>query len=342
MIDGLEGIDEIDFVCHSLGNLVVRRYLGEASQAEPRWKPDPRIKRMVMLGPPNNGAPLRRAASRTTSSTPVVAGPSGKQLARTWDECQKLLATPASSSACWPAGSRQRPRPQSAGPGRRRSGRLGRRNAAAGAARFPRGALPPRRADGRRRTSANARWRSSSTAISRPRTSGSRSKLWGTPCVAFRRRAMSDALPRQGRLAAIDYGTVRIGVAITDPDQRLASPLENYTRRGPAADAAWIKQLAEAERIAGFVVGLAGPHQRRGEPKIAEARRFGQWLAEATGLPVRFFDERYTTAHAEALLLEAGLTKKRRKERLDKLAAQILLAAYLESSRTDDGVANAR
>jgi putative Holliday junction resolvase len=54
-----------------------------------------------------------------------------------------------------------------------------------------------------------------------------------------------------------------------------------------------------------------------------------------TGLPVAFFDERYTSAHAEALLLDAEMTKKRRKERLDKLAAQILLAAYLDSSREE-------
>ena len=144
---------------------------------------------------------------------------------------------------------------------------------------------------------------------------------------------MSDALPRQGRLAGIDYGTVRIGVAITDPDQRLASPLENYTRRDLAADAQWIKKLAQSERIAGFVVGL--PVHTTGEEsqKSAEARRFGAWLVETTKLPVRFFDERFTSANAESLLLDAGLTKKRRKERLDKLAAQILLTAYLESTR---------
>ena len=70
--------------------------------------------------------------------------------------------------------------------------------------------------------------------------------------------------------------------------------------------------------------------------KSHEARQFAAWLATETSLPVRLFDERYTTAHAEAALLEAGFTKKRRKERLDKLAAQILLAAYLESSRTDE------
>ena len=74
---------------------------------------------------------------------------------------------------------------------------------------------------------------------------------------------MSDELPRSGRLAAIDYGTVRLGVAVTDPDQRLASPLENYTRRGKDADAEWLGKLAKAERIVGLVVGLPGAYQRR-------------------------------------------------------------------------------
>lgn len=147
---------------------------------------------------------------------------------------------------------------------------------------------------------------------------------------------MSDALPRTGRLAGIDYGTVRIGVAITDPDQGLASPLEIYTRRTAAADAAWIKRLVAEQRIVGFVVGLPVHTSGQESQKSREARRLGQWLAEQTGLPVRLFDERFTTAQAEALLLDADLTKKRRKERLDKLAAQILLAAYLESSRSDE------
>jgi putative pre-16S rRNA nuclease len=146
---------------------------------------------------------------------------------------------------------------------------------------------------------------------------------------------MSDALPRTGRLAAIDYGTVRLGVAITDPEQRLASPLENYTRRSPAADAQWLTQLVSHERIAGFVVGLPVHTSGRESQKSAEARQFGQWVSQITGLPVRFFDERFTSAHAEALLLDAQITKKRRKERLDKLAAQILLTAYLESSRRE-------
>jgi putative Holliday junction resolvase len=147
---------------------------------------------------------------------------------------------------------------------------------------------------------------------------------------------MRAELPRSGRLAAIDYGTVRLGVAITDPEQRLASPLENYTRRGATVDAKWLLELARAERIVGFVIGLPIHTSGSESQKSGEARKFGQWVGEVTGLPVLFFDERYTTAHAEALLLDADLTKKRRKERLDKLAAQILLTAFLESSRTSD------
>jgi putative holliday junction resolvase len=146
---------------------------------------------------------------------------------------------------------------------------------------------------------------------------------------------MSDALPRSGRLAGIDYGTVRIGVAITDPEQRLASPFENYTRCSAAVDAAWFKQLAAQERIVGFVVGLPVFGSGDESPKSREAREFGRWLSDLTGLPVRFFDERYTSAHAEALLIDADYTRKQRKQRLDKLAAQILLAAYLESSRNE-------
>jgi putative Holliday junction resolvase len=145
----------------------------------------------------------------------------------------------------------------------------------------------------------------------------------------------SASLPRSGRLAAIDYGTVRLGVAITDPDQRLASPLENYTRRGVAADAKWLAELSKVERIAGFVIGLPIHTTGNESQKSIEARKFGKWVGEITGLPVVFFDERFTTAQAESLLLDAELTKKRRKERLDKLAAQILLASFLESNREE-------
>ena len=144
---------------------------------------------------------------------------------------------------------------------------------------------------------------------------------------------MSDSLPRSGRLAGIDYGTVRIGIAVTDPAQSLASPLEILTRRDKAQDEKHLRRFAEQERLAGFVVGLPVHTSGLESQKSMEARAFAKWLGEITQLPVVLFDERYTTAHAEALLQDAGLTSKQRKARRDMLAAQILLAAYLESGR---------
>ncbi|REJ68705.1 MAG: Holliday junction resolvase RuvX [Planctomycetota bacterium] len=136
---------------------------------------------------------------------------------------------------------------------------------------------------------------------------------------------------KAGRLAGIDFGTVRIGVAVTDPQRTLASPHDNYQRRSAGADADYFRALAENERIAKFVVGLPVHLDGRESQKSQEAREFGQWLKDVTGRPVEFFDERFTTSEAEQLLGGASLTKKQRKARLDKLAAQIMLSAYLES-----------
>jgi putative Holliday junction resolvase len=145
---------------------------------------------------------------------------------------------------------------------------------------------------------------------------------------------MTDDFPTTGRLAGIDYGTVRIGVAVCDADRILASPLETYHRGTVGNDADYFRRLVHEERLVGFVVGLPVHGGGQESQKSIEARQFGRWLGEQTGLPVRFQDERYTSVFAERSLLDAGLTKKRRKQRLDKLAAQAILAAYLESPGT--------
>jgi putative Holliday junction resolvase len=133
------------------------------------------------------------------------------------------------------------------------------------------------------------------------------------------------------RIAGIDYGTVRIGIALADTEIGIAGPFENYNRRTPALDAEYFATLAREERIGRFVVGLP-VHLHGGESqKSTEARQFGDWLAKLTGVPVDYFDERYTSAEAERLLSAASLTKKQRKARLDQLAAQIMLTAYLEA-----------
>lgn len=147
------------------------------------------------------------------------------------------------------------------------------------------------------------------------------------------------SLPREGRLAGIDYGTVRVGISISDPRQSLSSPLENYTRRDKTADAARFRRLAEEERIVGWVVGLPVYASGDESAKSREARAYGEWLAEVTGLPVAYYDERYTSYEAEQWLGMAKMTSKQRKARRDMLAAQILLANYLESPRDECDVA---
>jgi putative Holliday junction resolvase len=133
------------------------------------------------------------------------------------------------------------------------------------------------------------------------------------------------------RIAGIDYGTVRIGVAVADTELRIASPLENYTRRSEPLDAAWFRRLVQEERLTKFVVGLPVHLSGDESQKSLEARKFGTWLTDITGLPVEYFDERFTSSEAEQFLAAAGLTAKQKKARLDKLAAQIMLTAYLES-----------
>lgn len=137
--------------------------------------------------------------------------------------------------------------------------------------------------------------------------------------------------PPPGRIAAVDYGTVRIGVAVSNASRTLASPYEIYVRRSPQLDDEYFVRLVRNEAIVQFVVGLPVHTSGRESRKSIEAQEFGRRLTAATGVPVDYFDERFTSAFAEQMLLDAGFTKKGRKERLDKLAAQILLTAYLES-----------
>jgi putative Holliday junction resolvase len=138
------------------------------------------------------------------------------------------------------------------------------------------------------------------------------------------------------RIIGIDYGTVRIGIAMADTEVGIASPVANYTRRTTELDAAYFRQLATEERVARFVVGLPVHLDGRESQKSTEARAFGQWLNEATGVAVEFFDERFTSAEANEILGTAKLTKKQRQARRDQLAAQIMLTAYLESGGHGD------
>jgi putative Holliday junction resolvase len=133
------------------------------------------------------------------------------------------------------------------------------------------------------------------------------------------------------RVLGVDFGTVRIGLAISDPDRKFASPLATYERRDSRQDAAYFTRLIAEEAIAQIAVGLPVHTDGREGHKAAEARAYGKWLEQMTGLPVVYYDERFTTVQAEELLWSAGLTDKKRKARRDQLAAQIMLQAYLDA-----------
>lgn len=152
--------------------------------------------------------------------------------------------------------------------------------------------------------------------------------------------AASPSFPEQGRLLGLDYGTKRMGLALSNPEQTMATPLENYTRRDKLQDERFLRKTVEDYRVVGLIVGL--PVHMSGDEgeKAREARAFGQWAAAAVNRPVRFHDERFTTSQADEYLLAASLTRKQRQSRRDMLAAQILLQSYLDSPHRDAAPAN--
>lgn len=151
--------------------------------------------------------------------------------------------------------------------------------------------------------------------------------------------ASSDAFPREGRIASIDYGTVRIGIAICDPDWILASPLEVRSAENWREDGDFYRSLLKRERIVAFIVGLP-IHCDGGESeKSLESRQFALWLANETSVPVRMFDERFTTADAKNRMTPSGYTRKKEKKRIDAVAAQVLLESFLEACRYKDEIA---
>jgi putative Holliday junction resolvase len=135
----------------------------------------------------------------------------------------------------------------------------------------------------------------------------------------------------RGRLVGVDFGAVRIGLAVCDPDRIVSSPLETYTRGTEEQDAEFFRRLAATAPAVGWVVGLAISLDGTEGPKAKECRAFGGWLAGVTGLPVAFQDERFTTAAAEDFLRDTGVRPGKRKGRRDRVAAQLILQAFLDA-----------
>jgi len=131
----------------------------------------------------------------------------------------------------------------------------------------------------------------------------------------------------------LDPGSVRVGLAATDPTATIAGPVATLSRRDGAALWARIRDEAQRRGAAHVVVGL--PRRldgSEGEAALA-ARELAAEASRETGLPVEMWDERLTTVSAERALVEAGMRRERRRRTIDAVAAAIMLQAWLDARR---------
>ncbi|WP_026917830.1 Holliday junction resolvase RuvX [Gordonia shandongensis] len=138
----------------------------------------------------------------------------------------------------------------------------------------------------------------------------------------------------RGRRIAIDVGSVRIGVAVCDPDGILATPVETVRRAKDGSDVARIVSIVTEYEAVGIVIGL--PRTLRGEEgaAVTEARRFGKQLSTAlTDVPIEFSDERLTTVTATTALRASGVKARDARAVVDQAAAVAILQGWLDGHR---------
>ncbi len=141
-------------------------------------------------------------------------------------------------------------------------------------------------------------------------------------------------IPPQGRVLGIDWGEIRIGLALSDELQMLASPLETLVRRrGKRFPMPRLLELVAAHAPVGVVVGLPLTPAGDEGPSAAEARAVATLVEGRTGLPVELQDERLSTARALRLVREQEGSTRGRKEDVDALAAAVLLQGFLDARR---------
>jgi putative Holliday junction resolvase len=142
-------------------------------------------------------------------------------------------------------------------------------------------------------------------------------------------------LPNSGRLLAVDWGEVRVGLALSEESQVLASPLETLVRRkGKRFPMPRFLELVETHHPVGVLVGLPLTGEGEEAESAAAAREMAETIGKRTGLPLELWDERLTTARALAAIREQGGSTRGRRKDVDALAAAVLLQHYLDTRRT--------
>jgi putative Holliday junction resolvase len=137
-------------------------------------------------------------------------------------------------------------------------------------------------------------------------------------------------LPARGALIGLDLGAKTIGVAASDPDRRLAAPVETIARKKFGLDARRIFDLAAERRAVGFVLGLPINMDGTEGPRAQATRAFARNLAKLTELPIALWDERLSTAAVERALIAADASRARRKAVIDQHAAAYILQGALD------------
>ena len=137
-------------------------------------------------------------------------------------------------------------------------------------------------------------------------------------------------LPARGALIGLDLGTKTIGVASSDPDRRLATPVETITRQRFGLDAERIIALATERRAAGFVLGLPINMDGSEGARAQSTRAFARNFAKLTELPIALWDERLSTAAVERALIDADVSRAKRKAVIDQHAATFILQGALD------------
>ncbi|MEE8171353.1 MAG: Holliday junction resolvase RuvX [Alphaproteobacteria bacterium] len=142
--------------------------------------------------------------------------------------------------------------------------------------------------------------------------------------------ALAAGLPASCRLIGLDPGSKTVGMALSDLSRMVASPAEQLKRSKFGDLAARLEALIEAEEVGGLIVGLPLNMDGSEGPSAQSARQFAENLATRLNLPVALWDERLSTAAVERTLIDADLSRRRRGELVDKLAAAYILQGALD------------
>ena len=138
------------------------------------------------------------------------------------------------------------------------------------------------------------------------------------------------ALPAGARLLGLDVGTKTVGLALSDVTRTIASGLTTLARAKFAADARRLLEITQEHGVGGLVIGLPISLDGSEGPRAQATRAFTRNLAKLTPLPMLLWDERLTTAAAERSLLEADVSRRRRSQVIDKVAATLILQSALD------------